>query len=312
MAVANETLRLYTTMGPSSSASSYHNIGNPVLITIYSIVFIGGVSGAIIMLFLLLKMNTLSVTTTAIINLVVIHSLFLATVPFRLYYYSTDNWIFGLFICKCVSVMVHFHMYLTFLFYIIILVIRSLIFFQWKDKVEFYRNLHAVATSVAVWILAVVTVVPPMILLYGNMIYEDYDYSRCFNFHKEIESVEVKALNYTIITVVLAITCTLLGVQVFMVLKVAKKLSGSIWSHQEFWAQLKSMFFVWVIILCFLPHHFFRIYYIQHVNDKQYSQLYIYNEICLSVTAISCLDLFSFVVSGSKLLRQKIIACSCC
>lgn len=80
--------------------------------------------GIISILFLLVKMNTRSVTTTAVINLVVIHSVFLLTVPFRLIYLIENTWGFGLPFCKFVSAMLHIHMYLTFLFYVVILVIR--------------------------------------------------------------------------------------------------------------------------------------------------------------------------------------------
>ncbi|XP_061442572.1 probable G-protein coupled receptor 141 [Rhineura floridana] len=302
MAKGNEPL-LNSTLPPPFLIDSSH-IG---LITTYTMVFIAGVCGVIKMSFLLVRMNTLSVTTTAVINLVVIHSFFLVTVPFRLYYYATDKWTFGLPFCKFVSGMIHFHMYLTFLFYMIFLVIRCLIFFQWKDKVEFYRNLHAVATSTAVWILAFVIVAPIVWCTYGTT--GTYGNNTCFRFHQELERAPVKVLNYVLITVMVSITCTLLGLQVFMLLKVVKKLSGTVWSHQEFWAQLKSFFFVWVIMFCFLPHHFFRIYFIEHVNDQQLDTV---NEIFLSITAISCLDLFSFVISGSNILRQRISALSCC
>ncbi|XP_028607011.2 putative G-protein coupled receptor 141 [Podarcis muralis] len=277
------------------------------LITIYTAVFIGGVCGVIKMSFLLLKMNALSVTTTAIINLVVVHSLFLVTVPFRVYYYATKKWIFGTIFCKVVSGMLHFHMYLTFLFYMIFLVIRCLIFFQWKDKVEFYRNLHAVATSIAVWVLAIVIVVPVLFCWYGKT--GVYANVTCFEFQQEFSSAPVKAVNYIVIAVMVAIICTLLGLQVFMIRKVVKTLSGSLWSYQEFQAQLKSLFFIGILMFCFLPSHFFRIYFIQHVDDKRLNSV---NEICLSITAISCLDLFLFVITGSKTLRQKISGLSCC
>lgn len=255
------------------------------------------------MSFLLVKMNTLSVTTAAIVNLVVVHSLLLLTMPFRLYYYISQKWIFGLAFCKAVSAMLHIHMYLTFLFYIITLVIRWLIFFQLKDKVEFYRKLHAVAASAAVWTVAIVIVLPLFIFRYGST--GQYENTTCFKFQQEIKEESVKALNYVMITAVACITCVLLGLQVFIILKVVKKLSGSVWSHQEFWAQMKSLIFVCVIIICFLPYHLFRIYYIVHMNDNK--QLENYNEICLSISAISCLDLLSFVISGTHFFKQKII-----
>lgn len=306
--MAKNTNLLSTHLEQPAQDSHPHNA---VLIAIYTVVFVGGVCGAIQMSFLLLKMNTLSVTTTVIINLVVIHTLFLVTVPFRLYFYITNEWIFGPSFCKIVSAMVHFHMYLTLLFYVIALITRFLVFFQWKDKVEFYRNLHAVATSAAIWVLAIIIVLPLLHVWYGTS--GDYAMNTtCFHFHQELKHTPVKALNYTIITVVVVITCTLLVLQIFIILNIVKRLSGSVWSHQEFRAQLKSLIFICVIILCFLPHHFFRIYYIQHVNEM-HQQLELENEICLSITAISCLDLLSFVISGSQSLRQKITGLlKCC
>ncbi|NXX76817.1 GP141 protein, partial [Urocolius indicus] len=278
-----------------SSAFTHSSTMSAILITVYSVAFAGGVIGSITMSFVLVKMNTLSVTTTAIINLVVVHCLLLFTVPFRLYYYVKREWIFKMSLCKMVSAMVHIHMYLTFLFYVITLVIRWLIFFQWKDKVEFYRKLHAIAASAAVWVFVMVFVVPVLYFEYGRS--GSYNYTTCFKFHKELQQESVKALNYTIIAAVACITCVLLGLQIFILVKVSRKLSSSFWSHQEFWAQVKNLIFICVIIICFLPYHLFRAYYIQHVSN--FDHLESYNEVFLSLTALSCLDLLSFVLSGS-------------
>ena len=286
----------------SSSAFTHTNTMSAVLITAYSVAFAGGGIGSITMSFVLVKMNTLSVTTTAIINLVVVHSLLLFTVPFRLHYYVNKKWVFKMAFCKMVSAMVHIHMYLTFLFYVVTLVIRWLIFFQWKDKVEFYRKLHAIAASAAVWVFVMVFVVPVLFFEYGRS--GSYNDTTCFKFHKELQQESVKSLNYTIIVAVACITCVLLGLQIFILVKVARRLSTSLWSHQEFWAQVKNLIFICVIIICFLPYHLFRAYYIQHVND--FEQLESYNEVFLSLTALSCLDLLSFVLSGSRLFKQKV------
>ncbi|NXI53251.1 GP141 protein, partial [Chloroceryle aenea] len=278
-----------------SCAFTHSNIMSAILITIYSIALAGGGIGAIMMSFVLVKMNTLSVTTTAIVNLVVVHSLLLFTVPFRLHYYIKRTWIFKMPFCKMVSAMVHIHMYLTFLFYVITLVIRWLIFFQWKDKVEFYRKLHAIAASAAVWVFVMVFVVPVLYFEYGRS--GSYNDTICFKFQEELQQESVKALNYTIIVAVACVTCVLLGLQIFILVKVSRKFSTSLWSHQEFWAQVKNLIFICVIIICFLPYHLFRAYYIQHVKDTELLESY--NEVFLSLTALSCLDLLSFVLSGS-------------
>ncbi|KAM6102671.1 putative G-protein coupled receptor 141 isoform 2-T5 [Theristicus caerulescens] len=286
----------------NSSAFAHTDTMTAILITTYSVAFAGGGIGSITMSFVLVKMNTLSVTTTAIINLVVVHSLLLFTVPFRLHYYVNKKWVFKMPFCKMVSAMVHIHMYLTFLFYVITLVIRWLIFFQWKDKVEFYRKLHAIAASAAVWVFVIVFLVPVFFYEYGRS--GQYSNTTCFKFHKELEYESVKALNYTIIAAVACVTSILLGLQIFILVKVARKFSTSLWSHQEFWAQVKNLIFICVIIICFLPYHLFRAYYIQHVSE--FGQLESYNEVFLSLTALSCLDLLSFVLSGSRFFKQKV------
>ncbi|NXS06437.1 GP141 protein, partial [Neodrepanis coruscans] len=279
----------------SCCAFAHSSTMSTLLITVYSVAFAGGGIGSTTMLFLLVKMNTLSVTTTAIINLVVVHSLLLFTMPFRIHYYVNKKWVFKMPFCKMVSAMVHIHMYLTFVFYVITLVIRWLIFFQWKDKVEFYRKLHAIAASAAVWVFVMVFVVPVFYFQYGSS--GSYSDTTCFKFHKELQQESVKALNYIIIVAVACISCILLGLQIFILIKVTRKLSNSLWSHQEFWAQVKNLIFIWVIIICFLPYHLFRAYYIQHMGD--FGQLESYNEFFLSLTALSCLDLLSFMLSGN-------------
>uniref|UniRef100_A0A7M4EVD5 Probable G-protein coupled receptor 141 n=1 Tax=Crocodylus porosus TaxID=8502 RepID=A0A7M4EVD5_CROPO len=290
-----------TEEAPASNTTQL-GIAQTILTTVYSVAFTGGVTGVLAMSFFLVKMNTLSVTTTAIVNLAMVHSLLLLTVPFRLHYYINGKWVFGLPFCKAVSATLHIHMYLTFLFYIVTLVIRWLIFFQWKDKVEFYTKLHAVGASAAVWTLVSLIVVPVFCFQYGN--FGRYENTTCFNFQEELKQGNVKVLNYIMIGIVPCITCILLALQIFIILRVVKRLSGSIWSHQEFWAHIKSLIFLTVIIICFLPYHLFRIYYIEHVNEN--NQLENGNEITLSITAISCLDLLAFVLSGSR-LKQKVI-----
>ncbi|XP_047705513.1 probable G-protein coupled receptor 141 [Prionailurus viverrinus] len=286
--------------------SSCSPILTPHLTRLYFIVLIGGLMGIISILFLLVKMNTRSVTTTAVVNLVVVHSVFLVTVPFRLTYLIKHIWTFGLPFCKFVSAMLHIHMYLTFLFYVVILVIRYLIFFKRKDKVEFYRKLHAVAASTGMWLLVIVIVVPLIVSQYGNS--ETYDEKHCFKFHKELARAHVQVINYMIVTIVIAIAVILLVFQIFIIMSMVRKLRHSLLSHQEFWAQLKNLFFIGVILVCFLPYQFFRIYYLYVVAQSSdcNNTVAFYNEIFLSVTAISCFDLLLFVLGGSH-CKQKII-----
>ncbi|XP_006143072.1 probable G-protein coupled receptor 141 [Tupaia chinensis] len=289
-----------------SKNSSCNPILTPHLTRLYFTVLAGGLMGVISILFLLVKMNTRSVTTTAVINLVVVHSVFLLTVPFRLTYLITKTWVFGLPFCKFVSAMLHIHMYLTFLFYVVILVIRYLIFFKCKDKVEFYRKLHAAAASVGMWLLVIVIVVP-VVSQYG--IQETYNEQDCFKFHKELSHVYVQVINYLVAVIVIATGVGLLVFQVVIIASIVRKLRHSSPSHQEFWAQLKNLLFIGVIFTCFLPYQLFRVYYLQVVAHSEgcNHDVAFYNEIFLSATAISCCDLLLFVLGGSHWFKQKII-----
>lgn len=278
---------------------------SPHLTRLYCTVLIGGLMGVISILFFLVKMNTRSVTTTAVINLVVVHSVFLLTVPFRLTYLINHVWSFGLPFCKFVSSMLHIHMYLTFLFYVVILAIRYLTFFKHKDKLEFYRKLHAVAASASLWLLVIIIVIPVIVSQYGSM--ENYNEKECFKFHKELSKPYVRIINYMIVIVVIAMAVLILFFQLFIILSMVRKLRHSFLSHQEFWAQLKNLFFIGIILICFLPYQFFRLYYLYKVRQLSdcNSDITFYNEIFLSVTAISCFDLLLFVLLGSRWVKQK-------
>ncbi|XP_020820107.1 putative G-protein coupled receptor 141 [Phascolarctos cinereus] len=298
---------------------SQPSLCNPVwmqpLTGLYGAVFMGGVAGIFCILFVLVKMNSRSVTTAGVINLVVVHSVFLLTVPFRLVYLIKDKWYFGLTFCKVVSAMLHVHMYLAFLFYVAILVVRYLIFFKRRDKVEFYRKLHAVAASTAMWVLVTVSIIPPLLTQYGSR--GEYDDTKCFEFQEELKDSYVKIINYVVAIVVIAIAITLLAFQVFIIVSMGRKLPHARLSHQEFWAQLKNLVFIGVIFTCFLPYQFFRLYYLQDHTPKNSCHPNVwYNEIFLSMTAISCFDLLLFGLGGSRWFKQKVselLSClSCC
>ncbi|KAM9308246.1 LOW QUALITY PROTEIN: putative G-protein coupled receptor 141 [Gastrophryne carolinensis] len=261
---------------------------NSILIALYTIVIAGGTTGNIIMIFLLSRTNTRSLTTTAIINLLVVHCIFLFTVPFRIIYYAKGEWHFGFGFCKFISSMIHIHMYLSFIFYVAMLSIRYVSYFKQKDKIEFYRTLHSVVASAAVWFFILLVMAPVFYIQYGTTNTE-YGDNECFKFQKEFVNHSVVIVNYVTVVVVCTVVCILLVVQIVIIVQIVKKLKNLVLDHQEFWAQLKSLFFILVMIICFFPFHMFRIYYLNHKDDCYY-----YNEIFLGITALSCLDLLSF------------------
>ncbi|XP_069469370.1 probable G-protein coupled receptor 141 [Ambystoma mexicanum] len=261
-----------------------------VLITVYSLVLVGGVCGAIVTSFFLCTKATRSVNFTLAINLLVVHAIFLLTVPFRITYYIKGEWMFGFIFCKMVSAMIHVHMYVSLIFYVTIIVSRCLTFFKKKDM-EFYRKVHAVAASLAVWALVIFILVPLLVSLYGK---SSTDQSNvCFHFQAAFSKTSVRSVNYIIIAVVLAVLGVLLCVQIFIVVKVVGTLKRQTFGHQEFWAELKSLMSVVCMVICFFPTHLYKLYYLTHSGD---CRAFFYNELCLSMTAWSCHDMIALAV----------------
>uniref|UniRef100_A0A4W3JBD7 G protein-coupled receptor 141 n=2 Tax=Callorhinchus milii TaxID=7868 RepID=A0A4W3JBD7_CALMI len=260
-----------------------------VLITLYSIVLLGGTVGAIIMTW---KMKSVqkSVTSTAMVNLIFIHTLFLLTIPFRISYYALHEWKFGPMFCKLSSSMIHAHMYLAFVFYVIIVVIRMISFFKQKETVQFYQPWHASAGSLVIWFLVLLGVLPPFLLLYGKTF--DYKAEKCFEFQAEMADPLVKVVNYFVVISVLMIIVALLTIQVGIIIKLLAQ--HAVRQQQQFGAQMKTIIFMLVMIVCFTPYLMFRLYYINKAANEKC--LHIVNECFLALTAMSCFDVLTFLI----------------
>ncbi|XP_006011864.1 probable G-protein coupled receptor 141 [Latimeria chalumnae] len=295
-----------------SGNGSYNNITvlgkdtfHVPLTIIYITVFIGGITGVIVMSFHLCKINTRSVTTAAVVNLIVLHSLFLLTVPFRIAYYFQHTWAFGMAFCRMVSAMIHIHMYLCFGFYVIILIIRYLAFFQQRDTMEFYRHLHAIAASVTIWVVVLLVVFPIFIIDYGMS--KSYNKDECFQFQGELCNNYVANFNYLVIAIVLSVVSGLICCQIIILARVIRNSQGPLLAHQEFAAQMKSLFFIVIIITCYVPYNLFRIYYLYRIIAVPNPKLVGYNDLFLALTALSCFDLCAF---SSRFIEACCRTCS--
>ncbi|XP_064186866.1 probable G-protein coupled receptor 141 [Anguilla rostrata] len=252
------------------------------LLVIHTVTLFGGTLGIVFMVrFLRRSKNKLSITTTIIINLMMVHGLFLLTVPFRIDYYATNTWRYSFEFCNLVNIAIHTHLYISFFFYVAILAVR---FLPTRDC----HPLTAFVTSVAVWIVFTITIFPPLLLNYGKR--GNYNKSQCFQFHVEIKEY-VKWLDIIIATMVILISAVIMTIQMLFLAKVAQSNPGNLFSQQEFRAQLKNLTFLAFLVMCFLPYHAFRIYYVLHVDGRNSR----HNEIYLSRTTLCCLDLLTFL-----------------
>lgn len=256
-----------------------------ILITLYSIDLAGGTLGVLVMAHQLIQRKSQSVMIIIIINLLVLHTLLLLSIPFRLSYYISQEWKFGTFTCKLVSATIYLHMYTTFTFYVAIIVIRL---FQLE-----FNKCYTTIWVTTVWMLGALVIAPVFLSYYGTS--RTYPSSQCFQFQQEMEEMPMVVLNYCLIGVLLAVCVLLTIIQLYVMCRLTVKYWPDINSHVEFRAQAKSFFFTLVTIVCFTPHHVFRVYYIQNFHLDKDHKLLPYNEIFLALTTMCCLDMLCFI-----------------
>ncbi|NWR43494.1 GP141 protein, partial [Regulus satrapa] len=255
-----------------------------VLIFLYIISLAGGTLGVFMMSQQLFQRRSQSVMTIKIISLLVLHSFMLLSIPFRLSYYILGEWKFGRFACRLASAIIYLHMYATFALYVAIITARLL-------RLEF-RKCCTTAWG-AVWLLGVLVVTPVLLSNYGTS--RTYHSSECFQFHRELQEAHMVITNYCLVGILLAVCAVLTGIQLTVIYRVAVKYWPNINSHVEFRAQAKSFFFILVTLVCFMPHHVFRVYYIQNFDLDKDHKLLLYNEVFLALTTMCCLDMLCFI-----------------
>ncbi|KAM4658135.1 putative G-protein coupled receptor 141 [Amazona ochrocephala] len=256
-----------------------------ILTALYIINLAGGTLGVIMMSHQLFQRRSQSVITVFIVSLLVLHTCMLLSIPFRLSYYILREWKFGRFACKLTSIILYIHMYATFAFYVGIIIIRL---FQLE-----FRRCYTTAWVSAVWLVGALVITPLLLSYYGSS--KTYHSSECFQFHKEIQEAHIVVINYCLVGILVAVCAVLTVMQLFVIYRLAVKYWPDINSHTEFRAQAKSFFFILVTLVCFIPHHAFRVYYIQNYHlDKDY-KLHLYNEIFLALTTMCCLDMLCFL-----------------
>ncbi|CAJ1082358.1 LOW QUALITY PROTEIN: probable G-protein coupled receptor 141 [Xyrichtys novacula] len=255
------------------------------LLSIYSVVLLTGTISLSLMVHIM-KSSSASITSITVLNLIFAHFLFLITVPFRIYYYARGYWGLTFGWCKVVSSMIHIHMYMSFIFYVIILISRLMTFYHKAEHMASLRRIQALLVSAMVWIVVLVTV--PLIIHFSYGKNNKISEEKCFKFGKSITR-GAKVVNYIVSTLIIVVATVLTVLQANILRVLYRKHREGCTSQQEFAAQLKSLCFALIMVVCFIPYHMFRLYYL---NDPNVEGV---NEVFLSLTTFNCLDMLTFL-----------------
>ncbi|CAK6951860.1 probable G-protein coupled receptor 141 [Scomber scombrus] len=262
----------------------------PVLVAIYSVVLLIGTISLSFMMHIL-KSSTTSITSIAVLNLIFTHFVFLLTVPFRIYYFANLKWELGRPWCRVVSGMIHIHMYMSFIFYVIILITRLMSFYNKGGQMASIQRLHALLGSAILWIVVLVMVPCIMYYSYGKNPNEERNSTRCFDFATSIVNHNgAIVVNYIISVFIIIVAIVLTALQANVLRVLYRKHRQGCTSQQDFGAQQKSLFFALIMVISLIPYHLFRIYYLNNLKHLQSL-----NEVFLSLTTFNCLDTLTFL-----------------
>ncbi|XP_025771803.1 C-C chemokine receptor type 1-like [Puma concolor] len=135
--------------------------GAQLLPPLYSLVFVVGLVGNILVLLVLMQYKRLkSMTSIYLLNLAISDLLFLFTLPFWIDYKLKDDWIFSDGTCKLLSGLYYIGLYSEIFFIILLTVDRYLAIVHAVFALRVRTVLFGVLSSAAAWSLAVSASVP--------------------------------------------------------------------------------------------------------------------------------------------------------
>ncbi|XP_066206602.1 C-C chemokine receptor type 1-like [Saccopteryx leptura] len=139
-------------------SESIRYFGAQLLATLYSLVFVIGLIGNILVVLILLQHKRLkNMTNIYVFNLAISDLLFLFTLVFMIHYYLKANWVFGNVMCKLVFGLYYVGLYSEIFFIILLTIDRYLAIVHAVFALRVRTVTFGIITSIVSWVLAFLT-----------------------------------------------------------------------------------------------------------------------------------------------------------
>lgn len=137
--------------------------GITVLTPLYSLVFVIGVIGNVLVVLVLIQRKRLrNMTSIYLFNLAVSDLVFLFTLPFWIDYKLKDDWVFGGAMCKLLSGFYYLGLYSEVFFIILLTIDRYLAIVHAVFSLRARTVTFGIITSIIIWALAILASIPAL------------------------------------------------------------------------------------------------------------------------------------------------------
>ncbi|XP_062056124.1 C-C chemokine receptor type 1 [Lepus europaeus] len=135
--------------------------GAQLLPPLYSLVFVIGLVGNVLVVLVLMKYKRLrSMTSIYLLNLAISDLLFLFTLPFWIDYRLKDDWVFGDVLCKLLSGLYYVGLYSEVFFIILLTIDRYLAIVHAVFALRARTVSFSIITSIVTWALTILAAIP--------------------------------------------------------------------------------------------------------------------------------------------------------
>uniref|UniRef100_A0A8C6TBT1 Probable G-protein coupled receptor 34 n=1 Tax=Neogobius melanostomus TaxID=47308 RepID=A0A8C6TBT1_9GOBI len=283
------------------------NITSSSLAVLYTIIFIPGLIGNLVALWVFLfvhsKKNSMRVF---LINIALADLLLMVCLPFRVLYHSQGNrWTLGPTLCRVVGNLFYMNMYISITLLGMISVDRYLKIHRSARMERRLTTRGSTAVCALTWAGAVVLMIPLAMS-------KSQSQTECFHYKQLLEAKWKAYINIGIVAVFWLVFITLMASYA----KIGRYLRKRSVEYPNFpsasqykCSAKKSFFILFLFTMCFVPYHLVRIFYIKtqitetprfwrSVADRA-------NEISLVFSAFnSCLDPVMYFLLSSSVRRE--------
>ncbi|KAM4821716.1 C-C chemokine receptor type 1-like [Thomomys bottae] len=188
--------------------------GARLLPPLYSLVFIIGLVGNILVVLVLLQNRRLrNMTSIYLLNLAVSDLLFLVTLPFWINYKLRDNWIFGDIMCKLLSMLYYLGLYGEIFFIMLLTIDRYLAIVHAVFALRARTVTFGLVTSLITWLIAFLASLPG---LYFSRTQQEFQHHTCslyfpidsLRFWRQFQALKLNVLGFVLPVLVMIICYT--------------------------------------------------------------------------------------------------------